>query len=187
MRSIARRILLHGWRALSGAARSLRRRRALQLAVVRVAHRVDGGERGAAPASLRRDTWRTSSAMAMTAVRAVMSPVMAVAAATNPATLSMRGWFTLVTMATIVYLRRVSTLSRRPNDTPCPDHGVILRVLYGFFHTRLAEMVRATPSHSRPRIHATSPHRPSRAPRRAVADPCCGGAASRLHAAHEGE
>ena len=63
-------------------------------------------------------------------------------------------------MATIVYLRRVSTLSRRPNDTPCPDHGVILRVLYGFFHTRLAEMVRVIPSNLRPHIHATLPITP---------------------------
>jgi hydroxyacylglutathione hydrolase len=64
-----------------------------------------------------------------------------VISATNPATLSLRGWFTLSVCASVIYFRHVSTLSSRPKNAPCPDHGALFRVLYGLFNTRVAEVV----------------------------------------------
>jgi len=57
------------------------------------------------------------------------------------ASLSTRGWIGLVFVSGILYLRQISTLSNSGKDAPCPPFGVVFRVLYGLFGTRLAEMV----------------------------------------------
>ena len=74
-----------------------------------------------------------------------MAALSALISATNPATflgsLSYRGWFGLGLCALLSYCNWISTLSRRPKDAPCPEFGQVLRVLYGLFGTRLAEIV----------------------------------------------
>jgi len=68
-----------------------------------------------------------------------------IATASNPITLlgslSTRGWFGLVVGLSILYLRQISTLSHSKRDSPCPPFGIVFRVLYGLFGTRLAEVV----------------------------------------------
>ena len=74
-----------------------------------------------------------------------MAALSALISATNPATflgsLSYRGWLGLGLCALLSYCNWISTLSRRPKDAPCPEFGRVLRVLYGLFGTRLAEIV----------------------------------------------
>ena len=74
-----------------------------------------------------------------------MAALSALISATNPATflgsLSYRGWLGLGLCALLSYCNWISTLSRRPKDAPCPEFGQVLRVLYGLFGTRLAEIV----------------------------------------------
>ena len=41
----------------------------------------------------------------------------------------------------VLYCRQISTLSRSPMHAPCPQFGLLFRVLYGLFGTRLAEAV----------------------------------------------
>ena len=62
-------------------------------------------------------------------------------AATNPANLSMRGWVVLTLLLSTLYLRHISTLSRRPHNAPCPDHGLVFRLMYGLFSTHVCEML----------------------------------------------
>jgi len=50
-------------------------------------------------------------------------------------------WILFLLLAAIAYLWYISTLSRRPKNSPCPDHGTLLRVLYGLFSTWVAELV----------------------------------------------
>ena len=64
---------------------------------------------------------------------------------TNPAALSLRGWFMASALSLIFYFRHVSTLSSRPKNAPCPDSGVVFRVMYGAFSTRISTAVRALP------------------------------------------
>ena len=74
-----------------------------------------------------------------------MAALSALISATNPATflgsLSYRGWLGLGVCALLSYCNWISTLARRPKDAPCPEFGRVLRVLYGLFGTRLAEIV----------------------------------------------
>ena len=78
-------------------------------------------------------------------VQSPMAALSALISATNPATflgsLSYRGWLGLGLCALLSYCNWISTLSRRPKDAPCPEFGRVLRVLYGLFGTRLAEIV----------------------------------------------
>ena len=61
----------------------------------------------------------------------------------NPITLlaglSTKGWIGLLLTATVMYLRKASTLARADKDMPCPQFGVVFRVLYGLFGTWVAE------------------------------------------------
>ena len=84
----------------------------------------------------------------MVALQPVAAPsglLSALISATNPVTflgsLSYRGWFGLGLCALVSYWNWISSLSRRSKDAPCPEFGRVLRVLYGLFGTRLAEMV----------------------------------------------
>ena len=78
-------------------------------------------------------------------VQSPMAALSALISATNPATflgsLSYRGWLGLGVCALLSYCNWISTLARRPKDAPCPEFGRVLRVLYGLFGTRLAEIV----------------------------------------------
>ena len=83
--------------------------------------------------------------VAVEPVAAASGPLSALISATNPVTflgsLSYRGWFGLGLVALVSYCNWISTLSRRPKDAPCPEFGRVLRVLYGLFGTRVAEIV----------------------------------------------
>lgn len=76
---------------------------------------------------------------------AVGAALLDLAAATNPITvlssLTYRGWAITVVSAAILYLRQASTLARKASDSPCPQYGIIFRVLYGLFGTWVAEAV----------------------------------------------
>ena len=65
------------------------------------------------------------------------------------ATLSVRGWLAASVAGTVVYLHRVSALSRPSRDGPCPSFGSFFRIMYGLFGTRFAEVVLAHFLHTR--------------------------------------
>ena len=61
----------------------------------------------------------------------------------NPVDFSVRRWLVIGSVTWVFYLWHISTLSRRPRNSPCPDHGIVLRVLYGLFSTWVAEQILA--------------------------------------------
>lgn len=67
----------------------------------------------------------------------------------NPSEFSVRRWMLIGTVASILYLWHISTLSRRPRNSPCPDHGIVLRILYGLFSTWAAEKILAHALHTK--------------------------------------
>ncbi len=73
-------------------------------------------------------------------------------AATNPVSfvlnLSISGRIFLAVGLGLAYCGRISVLARRSKDTPCPDFGVLFRVMYGLFGTRLAEAVLSKSMHT---------------------------------------
>eukprot|EP00310_Coccolithus_braarudii_P025170 CAMPEP_0183336998 /NCGR_PEP_ID=MMETSP0164_2-20130417/4816_1 /TAXON_ID=221442 /ORGANISM="Coccolithus pelagicus ssp braarudi, Strain PLY182g" /LENGTH=149 /DNA_ID=CAMNT_0025506635 /DNA_START=66 /DNA_END=511 /DNA_ORIENTATION=- len=78
-----------------------------------------------------------------------MSFLLDLAAATNPSAMSLRQWSLLLFVGGIVYLRAISTLSKPSKAGTTPQHGLVLRVLYGLFSTRVAEWVLARMLHTR--------------------------------------
>lgn len=67
----------------------------------------------------------------------------------NPAAFSYKSWAMLGGLVGITYLWQISTLSRRSRNAPCPDHGSVLRVLYGLFSTWVAEKVLGNMLHTK--------------------------------------
>ncbi|EOD09393.1 hypothetical protein EMIHUDRAFT_197776 [Emiliania huxleyi CCMP1516] len=55
--------------------------------------------------------------------------------------LSLRRWGLLSLGSSLLYLWNISTLSSRRRNSPCPEHGPLLRIMYGLFSTWLAERV----------------------------------------------
>jgi len=49
----------------------------------------------------------------------------------------------------VLYLRQISTLSRKPQNSPCPEHGTVFRVLYGLFSTQLATFLLSRMLHTK--------------------------------------
>ena len=68
---------------------------------------------------------------------------------TSLASLSIPGWIGLSLCASLAYLYQRSTLSRRPRDMPCPQHGTVFRILYSLFSTRFAEALLAYMLHTK--------------------------------------
>ena len=81
-------------------------------------------------------------------VRAAVS-----AAASAIWALSLRRWGLLSLGSSLLYLWNISTLSsrrRNSDNSPCPEHGPLLRIMYGLFSTWLAERVLGHLLHTRP-------------------------------------
>ena len=85
----------------------------------------------------------------------VISYVRAAVSATASAiwALSLRRWGLLSLGSSLLYLWNISTLSsrrRNSDNSPCPEHGPLLRIMYGLFSTWLAERVLGHLLHTRP-------------------------------------
>ncbi len=51
--------------------------------------------------------------------------------------------------AYVAYLWKTSTIARPTRDRPCPPHGILLRILYAFFASNLAERILAYMLHTK--------------------------------------
>lgn len=65
------------------------------------------------------------------------------------AVLSVRSWLGVAFGSWIVYLASSSQLARPSRDAPCAPFGLVFRILYGLFGTRLAVLVLGRALHTR--------------------------------------